>query len=100
MNDSIDTRLVDEAVDAYVDWRGECLVVWDAYGRWTGAPTVDARLAFVAYTAALEIEEQACAVYSSVIRRIGDLVTKDPRSASELACSRPAFSPLPGVGDS
>ena len=45
MNDSIDTRLVDEAVDAYVDWREECLVVWDAYGRWTGAPTVDARLA-------------------------------------------------------
>ncbi len=85
MNDSIDTRLVDEAVDAYVDWREECLVVWDAYGRWTGAPTVDARLAFVAYTAALEIEEQACAVYSSVIRRIGDLVTKDPRRASELA---------------
>ena len=30
MNDSIDTRLVDEAVDAYVDWREECLVVWDA----------------------------------------------------------------------
>ena len=28
MNDSIDTRLVDEAVDAYVDWREECLAVW------------------------------------------------------------------------
>jgi hypothetical protein len=51
MNTSIDNRLVDEAADAYVDWREECLAVWDAYGRWTGAPTVDARLAFAAYKA-------------------------------------------------
>ena len=28
MNDSIDTRPVDEAVDAYVGWREECLAVW------------------------------------------------------------------------
>jgi hypothetical protein len=27
MNDSIDTRLVDEAVDAYVGWREECPAV-------------------------------------------------------------------------
>jgi len=74
MNTSIDNRLVDEAADAYVDWREECLAVWDAYGRWTGAPTVDARLAFAAYKAALEIEEQACVSYASVIRRVGERV--------------------------
>ena len=74
MNTSSDNRLVDEAADAYVDWREECLAVWDAYGRWTGAPAVDARLAFAAYKAALEIEEQACAFYASVIRRVGERV--------------------------
>jgi hypothetical protein len=74
MNTSIDNLLVNEAADAYVDWREECLAVWDAYGRWTGAPTVDARLAFAAYKAALEIEEQASAFYASVIRRIGERV--------------------------
>jgi hypothetical protein len=98
MNDSIDKRLVDEAVDAHVDWRKECLAVWDAYGRWTGAPTVDARLAFVAYTASLEIEEQACAVYASAIRRIGDLVTKDPRRVRELALPASCFLSSAGRG--
>jgi hypothetical protein len=85
MTPSIDNRLVDEAADAYVDWREECLAVSDAYGRWTGAPTVDARLAFAAYKAALEIEEQACAFYASVIRRVGELVTTDPRHVAEPA---------------
>ena len=85
MNTSIDNWLVDEAADAYVDWREECLAVWDAYRRWTGAPTVDARLAFAAYKAALEIEEQACAFYASVIGRVGHLVTTDPRHVAELA---------------
>jgi hypothetical protein len=49
------------------------------------APTVDARLAFAAYKAALEIEEQACAFYASVIRRVGDLVTTDPHHVADLA---------------
>jgi hypothetical protein len=82
MNTSVENRLVDEAAHAYVDWRKECLAVWDAYGRWTGARTVDARLAFAAYKAALEIEEQACAFYASVIRRAGNLVTTGPRHRS------------------
>jgi hypothetical protein len=38
MNELVDKRLVDEAVDAYVDWRDERACVWDAYARWTNAP--------------------------------------------------------------
>jgi hypothetical protein len=73
MSTSVDKRLVDEAVDAYVDWRVECLAVRDAYARWTTAPRPDARLAFLAYKAALEIEEHASAVYADAIRRVGQL---------------------------
>jgi hypothetical protein len=82
MNTSIENRLVDEAAHAYVDWRKECLAVWDAYGRWTAARSADARLAFAAYKAALESEEQACAFCASVIGGAGDLVTTDPRHRS------------------
>jgi hypothetical protein len=35
----------------------------DAYGRWSATLTIHPRLAFMAYKAALEIEEEACAVY-------------------------------------
>jgi hypothetical protein len=30
MNTSTDKRLVHEAVDAYVEWREECVAVWSA----------------------------------------------------------------------
>jgi hypothetical protein len=60
-------------------------------------PTVDARLA-LAFTAALEIEEQACAVYASVIRRVGDRITKDPRRVRELALPATCFLSSAGRG--
>src|SRR4051794_28265684 len=80
----VDKQLLDEAVDAYVDWREECLAVRDAYRRWTGAPSADARLAFVAYTAALEIEEQASAAYAGVMGRVGDVISAEPRALPEI----------------
>jgi len=75
MNPSTDRRLVDEAVDAYAEWREECVAVWDAYGRWKSAPRADAPLAFAAYTRALAIEEQASVIYASAIGRVGHLLT-------------------------
>ena len=51
MSELIDKRLVDEAVDAYVDWREERSSVRDAYARWTTAPVADSPLAFSAYGA-------------------------------------------------
>ena len=69
MNELGDKRLVDEAVDAYVDWRDERACVWDAYARWTNAPVPDSLLAFSAYRAALDREERAAHVYAELMTR-------------------------------
>jgi hypothetical protein len=84
MNTSTDKQLLDEAVDALAEWREECVAVWDAYGRWKSAPRADAPLAFAAYTAALDIEEQASVVYAGAIGRVGHLVTTHLQHISEL----------------
>src|SRR3954468_13948046 len=64
-------RLVNEAMLAYVDWREACLAVTDAYAASEAAGKTDARLAFGAYTAALDREERAAQVYADVIGRAG-----------------------------
>jgi hypothetical protein len=38
MNKSIDDRLIDATLDAYVEWREECAAVQDAYRRWSTTP--------------------------------------------------------------
>ncbi len=75
----IDSRLLDEAVDAYVDWREECAGVWSAYGRWLRATVVDAPLAFSAYRAAVDREE--CAV--ARLRRLDDADRTSPSIANQ-----------------
>jgi hypothetical protein len=80
-------RLVDEAMDAYLDWREECFAVSDAYRGWAGAETTDAGLAFGVYTAALDREERASQVYAGLIRRVGDLVTADGAPETDLTAS-------------
>jgi hypothetical protein len=84
MNTSTDKQLVDAAVDAYVEWREECVAVWDAWGRWKIAPLADARLAFAAYTTALELEQRASAVYARATARVGPLVTAHLQHITEL----------------
>jgi hypothetical protein len=79
MSELIDKRLVDEAVDAYVDWREERASVWDAYARWASAPVADCPLAFSAYRAALDREERAAHVYAELMTRVSVAV-----SASQL----------------
>jgi hypothetical protein len=70
MNELIDKRLVDEAVDAYVDWREERASVWDAYARWETAQVADSTLAFSAYRAALDREERAAHAYAELMTRV------------------------------
>ena len=70
MRETVDKRLLDEMVDAYVDWREERATVWDAYARWTSAPVPDAPLAFSAYRAALDREERAAHVYAELMTRV------------------------------
>ena len=79
MSELIDKRPVDEAVDAYVDWREERASVWVAYARWAGAPVADCPLAFSAYRAALDREERAAHVYAELMTRVSVAV-----SASQL----------------
>ena len=64
-------RLVDEAVDAYVDWRDQCTAVSEAYRRWASAPVADAGSAFAAYSAALDREASAAEVYAAQLMRMG-----------------------------
>jgi hypothetical protein len=70
MSKGIDRRLVDEAMDAYIDWREECARVWDAYDRCVQAPAGDAALTFSAYRAALDREECASRAYAQLVTRI------------------------------
>jgi hypothetical protein len=67
--------MVDETIDAYVDWREECTHVWEAYRRWESAVGADAALAFRAYGAALDREARASEVYADLIGRLGPLVS-------------------------
>src|ERR687891_997191 len=70
MSKGIDRLLVDEAMDAYIDWREECARVWDAYDRCVQAPAGDAALTFSAYRAALDREECASRAYAQLVTRI------------------------------
>jgi hypothetical protein len=74
MNELIDKRLLDEVVDAYVDWREERAIVWDAYACWHSAPVPDCPLAFSAYRAALDREERAAHVYAELMTRVSAVV--------------------------
>jgi len=74
MSEPVDKRLLDEMVDAYVDWREERATVWDAYGRWTSARAPDSPLAFSAYCAALDREERAAHVYAELMTRVSAAV--------------------------
>jgi len=88
MNNPIDKRLVDEAIDAYVDWREERDSVWDAYERWTDTPRAECPLAFTAYQAALDREERAAHVYAELMRRVSVAVPAFQLDVTEESCVR------------
>ena len=67
-------QLVDDAIIAYVEWREECMEVWNAYAWWASAPPEDVRRAHAAYHAALDREEAAAEVYAVLMKRVGHLV--------------------------
>jgi hypothetical protein len=56
--------VIDRLMEMYVDWREECVWLRDAYERWLSVPIEERDLAFAAYRAALDREEQASAVYA------------------------------------
>jgi hypothetical protein len=66
--------LLDVALDAYVNWREECIAVQDAYRTWARASATDAEVAFHDYEAALYREEHAANIYAGCMGRVGDFV--------------------------
>lgn len=79
-------RLVDELVEAYVEWRETCARVNDAHRSWASETGPGGRFAFELCMAALDEEEQAAEVYAGLVRRA------DKLSWSE----RPPTEPLGG----
>jgi hypothetical protein len=67
MRNLIDRRAVDDAADAYADWRTACAAVEDTYARWQRAGGAAASAAYFDYAVALEIEEQLADVYAGYV---------------------------------
>ena len=67
MSATIDNRLVDDAMEAYVDWLQQSVAVQDAYDRWAHAPRNAAAAAFLEYTAALDREECSSMAYAWLV---------------------------------
>jgi hypothetical protein len=82
MISSVRNRAVDEVMDAYVNWRQECIRVSEAYQRWRTAVRADAALAFHAYLAALDREERAAEVYGRLITALEAWVGAAPTRAT------------------
>ena len=61
------TRLRDEVIDMYLDWREEAAAVADAYAMWADAPTGERGRCFAAFTAAVDREEAAARSYADVL---------------------------------
>jgi hypothetical protein len=86
MGKAIFDNVIDDVMDAYVEWREECAEVEYAYGRWSTAPPADAALAFAAYVAALDREDRASTSYAEVSRRAAGLSEGVP--PAQLAAAR------------
>jgi hypothetical protein len=67
---SLRRRLVEEALERYVDWRQACTAVRHAYERWSCAAADERALTFAAYRAALDQEESAAALYGALVNRL------------------------------
>jgi hypothetical protein len=63
-------QLIDAMIDCYVGWREECAAVAASYENWSRAERREKKLAFSAYVAALDREEQAAANYRLVAEQI------------------------------
>jgi hypothetical protein len=70
-------RLLDELVEAYVDWRETCAWVDDAYGAWASERRPANGGGFEQFMVALDAEERAAEVYARLVRRAGKLPWSD-----------------------
>jgi hypothetical protein len=80
MNNPYAARLLDETLDAYVEWREDCAAVRAAHRRWSTAPVSHATDAFDEYVATLNNEEHAANLYAQLIRRVSRRASFRPRN--------------------
>jgi hypothetical protein len=71
-------ELIDDLMEAYVAWREECAALVQAYAWWGSGEVADREMAFAAYRAALDREQQASTVYSD---RVATLQREIPQQA-------------------
>jgi hypothetical protein len=95
MKRQADKQLVDEAVEAYLDWREDCAAVWDSFEQWESTTGVAAAAAFSAYRAALDREECTSHASADVLARIATGKGRE-RLRRELELT----SPTSATGDS
>jgi hypothetical protein len=79
MRRRVRNKLIDNVMDAYVDWRQESAQVDYAYRRWSVAESTDPDGLFDVYTAALDREELASISYAQIIRRTTVVLARDRR---------------------
>jgi hypothetical protein len=84
MSHPIHPKLIDDVMDAYIEWRHQSADVEAAYGRWTTAPSDDTALAFAAYLAALDREEIASRSYALLLARNSDVHADERERAARL----------------
>jgi hypothetical protein len=77
-------ELVDELMEAYVDWREECHALHNAYECWSNVALDERNVAFAAYRAALDREEQASAVYAERTRVVVDELERSRKPLRRL----------------
>jgi hypothetical protein len=70
LSEDVAPWLADEFLETYVSWREEAAAVRGAYDQWRGAHQSDRPLAYAAYRAALDREEQAAGALRDAARRV------------------------------
>lgn len=63
-------RLIDEAIERYVEWREECAAVSVAYRNLSTGSRAEHAMAFAINTAALDREESGAKCYASALGRL------------------------------
>lgn len=79
MTSRLRRELIDHLMDAYIDWREECITLGDAYERWLTVAVAERSLAFAAYRAALDREQQASSVYADRFEMVSRKLASRPR---------------------
>jgi hypothetical protein len=69
------TRLEDDALAYYLDWRADALTAAEAYWDWCQATESEHSVRFSAYTAALDQEEAAALDYARAITQLEQATT-------------------------